>query len=537
MLALFKASRRKCSELTSESSRSLSSSVGRQPTPHLPAEIVLKILTFLCDASDVPTIERGLINRKNLSTARVCRAWYFPAMFSLYTAVAPSSLRSCRALLCTLLARPDLAERVISITIPKDDKLILSTVFSSKLTASRTKIIRKLLQICPNVADLRLPIDAALWWKDDVIQRTLPDITSVDSLSSLEVRGARGTWACPNTRHVVGVAHISPWLGQVESLPQLERLTLSDVALYSDQGQLDQWPELPNLRYLRLNRPLWPHLGIPELFNQIKGGLKTLHISGIFEALDDHDAFYAFLQYSFTATSVFSSSLEELILICPGILLPHFPRQFASWYMHDLSHLTSLKYLHLSSCLFHVNLLLRAPVSLETLVIDIHPFRNRHSDLDFFRQEGKFDLEELMGALVAITSTYHPDSWTGKSNIKTVILEVEGETMEEGWDYLADKCKTFWFEEGQCRSASVCACEYDEPDGCGSYIGMGGGLDGGIAVMSYVDAMRKEIRKKSLLVGVEIRLELKRSGCQAHAAHCEYLRYTPSSTASSSSRA
>jgi len=247
--------------------------------------------------------------------------------------------------------------------------------------------------------------------------------------------------------------------------------------------------------------------------------LKTLHISGIFEALDEHDAFYAFLQHSFTATSALASNLEELILACPGTQMPHFPRQFASWYMHDLSHLESLHYLHLSSCLFHLNILLRAPSSLETLILDIHPFKNRHSDFDYFQQDSKFDLEDLLSALCVATAPANPPRGIqpgAAPNLKSVILQVEGETMEEGWEYLADKCKTFWFEEGQFQQESLCACEVEYHHGHvhgmdgKSFIGADGGIDGGIAAMSYVEVLKREIGRKAKAAGLEVRLELKR---------------------------
>lgn len=318
--------------------------------------------------------------------ARLCRGWYHPVSAYIFSSVAPTSFRSCELLIRSLDNNPQLSLMVKSLTIPKIPRLFYRDISTNDAPILMLSLIGK----CPNLVELRIPMKSSIEWTADLLQAHLPSMEKLRNLKSLEISALD---MVDPLFSPLCARYVSMWLLQVPSLPQLERLTLSDVEFFGSY----HWPSLPRLRFLYLHRPSFAFvtedLVLIPLLSEFRGSLKVLHLTN-FMGNSPHASHFETIH-----TAV--PTLEELTIVCPPLV---HDMSSGSWFEKGPEHMTSLRYLHINNQLCQPSLLNKLPPLLDTLVITL------------LNGDSKLNLRSFIGQL--------------PSTVKNLVIKVRGHLME-----------------------------------------------------------------------------------------------------------
>jgi hypothetical protein len=344
-------------------SRASTEHTTRHAIAQLPTELILKIVSHLIGThGEVYHDKEAQIERVVFIMAGVCRGWHRAIVTYLYASTAPHNIRACRLLRRTLESDRELASVFKSLTLPADDKLHFRTMISTKFTARRARTIRELVAQCPNPTHLSIPMERALWWDAAAIQENFPSMAYVTNITHLEISGSKGPWVYPPPKHIVGFQHLAAWLRQIPLVPNLECLTLTEIAMSRTEGAII-WPEMPRLRNLRLNDPLWTATFDDRLFVHFQRSLKSLHIFGTYQPyLERSSIFRPFSDQSYIATQLLTY-LEAFTLVynLKGTGIPSM-----NWLRTDIAPHASLRWLRISGFLAREKLLTYSTCHLET---------------------------------------------------------------------------------------------------------------------------------------------------------------------------
>lgn len=408
----------------------------------LPKEILLVIVEECCanvDNSSYSWMQHSqeLFRQFLLCTLlRVCRTWYHHLLPDLYKTVAPKNDTSYLQLIDTLQSDASLGSLVKNLKFPyyyswfhREGGWIFGR--------STSRLPRLLVALCPNLEELTLhlpPPPTVLPFTE--ILTSLPSLDLIHNLKSLELSG--GAYMKEVLQHLLDPNLVLPQLEQL----RLNRVCLSDLLL---------WPTMPRLRriiietryqddvqnlhkllhlYKTTLRSLQIHRHQPEVFrcgNSSPGGDESLfHLHSLGE-----DVFKGYLDVIYRSLAIVEDTLEDLTFSYPDYC--HFApdKQDPSWRNRNLSQMTSLTTLRIMSSLIYMDILLRPPPRLHTLVLFIH-----------YEQSELWTLSDIFQRL-PIT-------------LKTVIFQVDTGFTGSEWTALYERFKgPYLMQDGTSRTLEV----------------------------------------------------------------------------------
>ncbi|KIJ32456.1 hypothetical protein M422DRAFT_783444 [Sphaerobolus stellatus SS14] len=385
----------------------------------LPQEIFNLVLEYICDAYGLSEVERAEQSIYGFPLLFVCRSWHFMGLRYLYTSIAPRTTSACRLLLRTLNRSKDIPPLIRSLLLPRKGELFVSSARNAvldTLTVQRHhSLIEAIVRKCPALTHLRIPIDG--WPYFDYPRRTIANLTNMSALvrlTSLHVaafnsvyRGHRG----------ISYDKVVEWFAQVDVLPHLEFLTISDVVMNLPYDVPTKWPSMPRLHTLLLERTGFMPAGAPSLLLQTAPTLKTLRLSGRFDRPEEEFQISEFLECAIQSIKIVAATIEDLYIVCPSYY-HSCHHGFRDWDKKDLPHLINNKHLHISACLLNDKILSHLSSSkLENLTIEFH---ERENGYYYGKVRQTLNMDCVFAAL--------PES------INQVIFRVEAGTTLEGWE-------------------------------------------------------------------------------------------------------